>query len=517
METEVEVRKPVLLPCAECSSEFAPSITRTNICPTCISKNNDITAGIPKELLLQWCRYCSRFYGPPWLLCQRESKELLSLCLKKVKGINKLKLLDAAFVYTEPHSKRTKLRLTVQKELKAGITLQQSFEVEFTEIYTQCDDCKKDFTPHTWMACVQIRQKTDNRKTFFYLEQLMLKHGAHKKASKISTEKHGLNFFFTKRSDATKLIEFVQAVLPTSVRESKELISHNVQNSDYNYKFTTVIEIPKICKDDLVVLPKKLCKEFGGMNSLAICFKVGVAIHLFDPITLKKVEMIASQYFAYQNDLKSIPFKSNETEFFVSDIRREDRPKMSLDSTFTDIEKKFARADVTRSSDFKTFECTTHMGHILNHGDTAIGYDLTTLNCEDLEELQNQKYLPDVILVRKTYPERKKRFWKLKRIEMEEEAEDKHRKPEEEEKQFQEFMDELEQDKTMRARVNIVGDDKVIKELSEEELKKNKNHKEMVQLEELMKDMNIDENKKVDEKDIEKFIGDIDQLNFKKK
>ena len=31
----------------------------------------------------------------------------------------------------------------------------------------QCDDCKKEFTPHTWGAVVQVRQHVDHKKTFF--------------------------------------------------------------------------------------------------------------------------------------------------------------------------------------------------------------------------------------------------------------------------------------------------------------------------------------------------------------
>ena len=164
----------VNLPCAECGTEFSPALTKTLICPTCLSKKNDITDGVPKQLMLQWCRYCARFYGPPWTLCVRESKELLSICLKKISGLKKLKLIDAQFLWTEAHARRTKVQLVVQKEIGNGIALQQTFEVEFYEVYTQCDDCKKDFTPHTWKACVQVRQKTANKKTFFYLEQLML-------------------------------------------------------------------------------------------------------------------------------------------------------------------------------------------------------------------------------------------------------------------------------------------------------------------------------------------------------
>ena len=49
--------------------------------------------------------------------CDRESKELLSLCLKKIKGLNKVKLMDAVFIWTEPHSRRIKLKITIQKEV----------------------------------------------------------------------------------------------------------------------------------------------------------------------------------------------------------------------------------------------------------------------------------------------------------------------------------------------------------------------------------------------------------------
>jgi len=48
------------------------------------------------------------------------------------------------------------------------------------------------------------------------------------------------------------------------------------------------IEIPKICKDDLVILPQRLCKELGGVNSLGICYKVTNKLHMFDPITMQK-------------------------------------------------------------------------------------------------------------------------------------------------------------------------------------------------------------------------------------
>jgi len=52
-----------------------------------------------------------------WVSCTLESHELLAVCLKRLKGLNKVHLVDANFVWTEPHSKRIKVKLTIQKEV----------------------------------------------------------------------------------------------------------------------------------------------------------------------------------------------------------------------------------------------------------------------------------------------------------------------------------------------------------------------------------------------------------------
>ena len=52
-----------------------------------------------------------RYLNPPnyWVECALESRELMALCLKKLKNLSKVKLIDANFVWTEPHSKRLKV------------------------------------------------------------------------------------------------------------------------------------------------------------------------------------------------------------------------------------------------------------------------------------------------------------------------------------------------------------------------------------------------------------------------
>ena len=85
-----------------------------NTCINCLKSQIDITEGITKSGTLDHCRECNRYLGPPWRQYELESSELLALCLKNVKGLKRVKLLDAKFIYTEAHSRRIKLKLTVQ-------------------------------------------------------------------------------------------------------------------------------------------------------------------------------------------------------------------------------------------------------------------------------------------------------------------------------------------------------------------------------------------------------------------
>lgn len=85
------------------------------MCVGCIRARIDISEGIPKQGVLYFCRGCERYLQPPadWIQCTLESRELLALCLKKLKGLNRVKLIDAGFVWTEPHSKRIKVSIII--------------------------------------------------------------------------------------------------------------------------------------------------------------------------------------------------------------------------------------------------------------------------------------------------------------------------------------------------------------------------------------------------------------------
>lgn len=100
--------------CALCGIKFIP--VTGSICPTCTIKN------LEEEKLLQgenihFCRYCQRYERPPWINCERESQEMMAILLKKIKGLQKVDFVSANFVWTEPHSKRMKLKVLYNREV----------------------------------------------------------------------------------------------------------------------------------------------------------------------------------------------------------------------------------------------------------------------------------------------------------------------------------------------------------------------------------------------------------------
>lgn len=65
-----------------------------------------------------------------------------------------MKLVDAGFVWTEPHSRRIKVKLTVQGEVMGSAILQQVFLVEFTVNYQMCSECHRAEAQDFWRCIV---------------------------------------------------------------------------------------------------------------------------------------------------------------------------------------------------------------------------------------------------------------------------------------------------------------------------------------------------------------------------
>lgn len=95
---------------------------------------------IQRDGVLHACRDCERWLQPPtsWVVAALESKELLAVCLRRLRGLSKVRIIDASFIWTEPHSRRIKVKITIQQEAFQGTIIQQTFEVEFVVASQQC-------------------------------------------------------------------------------------------------------------------------------------------------------------------------------------------------------------------------------------------------------------------------------------------------------------------------------------------------------------------------------------------
>lgn len=151
-----------------------------------------------------------------------------------------------------------------------------------------------------------------------------------------------MDFFFASKNLAQKLVDFFDSMVPHKNKISKELVSHDTKNNTYNYKYTFYVEIPKINKDDIVVIPKKLQKEMGGVNPLGICYRVGKQIYMYDPITMRKYSINPHQYFNYEDHIGIIPLKGNETTFTIMDIYKQEDKSFDPNQTMANMDIRFA-------------------------------------------------------------------------------------------------------------------------------------------------------------------------------
>jgi hypothetical protein len=68
-----------------------------------------------------------------WVSASLESRELLALCLKKL-SLNRTRIIDASFIWTEPHSRRVRVKLVVQAAVAEDKVMQQALEVTYGEL-----------------------------------------------------------------------------------------------------------------------------------------------------------------------------------------------------------------------------------------------------------------------------------------------------------------------------------------------------------------------------------------------
>lgn len=215
---------------------------------------------------------------------------------------------------------------------------------------------------------------------------------------------------------------------------------------------------------------------------LTVCTRVGNSIHLIDPATLHTTDVTAPVF--WRTPFETLATVSDLVEFTVLDVEpsgptngrwvladAQVAPNSSFQSHGMDVDV----GDEGGGSASGIYHTRTHLGGILQPGDTALGYLISraNFNSDEFEALDAGR-VPDVILVKKTYPNRRKkhraRGWKLRSIAKEAEDVDGDAgavqgrgalgrrgglDQAKVEADYEAFLQELEEDPELRATVNL--------------------------------------------------------------
>ncbi|CCI45656.1 unnamed protein product [Albugo candida] len=376
------------------------------MCAICTACKVDIAENIPLEHELTQCAQCMRFQCSKscWALYELESRELLGLCLKSVSNLKKYKLIDANYIWTEPHSKRIKVEIIVEQEIIRHAALRATKLLTFVIQNIKCPECSKNFHDKSWRAVVQIRQKANPRRTLARLEEEILKSKAHEEAMGIQNVKEGMDLFFSSKAPVERFLQFIAAHAPTRIKSSSKMISENVRHGTANIQATWSVELSPICKDDLLLLPARTAQSCGNISRLVLCTKTTAAIHVVDPFTGQRAEIPGDKY--WKLPFQPLDSSSHMEEYVVLD--NEPLIPKHKDAWLNETIRDFVLADfeIARTSDFGvndiTYHVQSHLGALLSAGDHVRGYDIVATNfgARYTQGLKEED-LPDIILVRK--------------------------------------------------------------------------------------------------------------------
>jgi len=382
-----------------------------------------------------------------------ESHGLMGVCLKKIHAlttnqhhhgllsgggsssgsVGKLKLVDASWVWTEPHCMRLKVRVTVQANvLDDAIAIRQRAMVEFFVRWKQCSDCNKEFTNNTWHSIVQVRQKRPHvaegsvSRGLMVLEMALAKaKHARRNILDLKTVQNGFDFYFSRLDKAQSFASFIAKAVPMRIKISSKLVSTDVKNNTANIKTTVVCDMVPICKDDLVVCDKR--SKDGGAGTLcgklALVTKVSSVVHLMDACPTRgcrrihdiQAELVPEKYWRNEKYYRIALTPKRMTRFIVLDVelckseKHEDDSETLYKGPQSGIDKySLADVEVAREADFgvndETYFVITHLGNLLNVGDYCLGYDLTASMNDEISDISSYNKgfeIPDVVLVRK--------------------------------------------------------------------------------------------------------------------
>jgi nonsense-mediated mRNA decay protein 3 len=120
--------------------------------------------------------------------------------------------------------------------------------------------------------------------------------------------------FFKSRSQAQRVVAFVNTLFPTITKTSKKLINADKHSNSHRNEIVIVMEVVPLCRFDLVVTPR----ESGRAPELMVVSQLSTNVHMVNPKTLSKVEWNAPKFFG--KPVRPLLTAKNLVKFIVLNI-----------------------------------------------------------------------------------------------------------------------------------------------------------------------------------------------------
>lgn len=135
------------------------------------------------------------------------------------------------------------------------------------------------------------------------------------------------------------------------------------------------------------------------------------------------------------------------------------------------------------------------MGHLLKPGDTCLGFDVSVANIneENFEKFEknNSNKIPDIIVVKKSFGDKvtrnRRREWKLRRMEIDKASEGSSAN-----REYMDFLEDLEEDPHLRQNVNIYADKEKMSSMMAVDTDHIEEDAPQITLQEMLEDLVID-------------------------
>jgi nonsense-mediated mRNA decay protein 3 len=306
-------------------------------------------------------------------------------------------------------------------------------------------------------------------------------------------------------------------VFSCQCKSSKKLVGTDDKSNISNFKYTNLVEICPLCKDDLLYLPARTARNLGNISRLVLVKGISSGIHLIDPLSGQTAALSGEAF--WRDPIRPVvtAARSRMTRFVV--LGKEPivlERNVSRRTATRKQRNKLASLTLAREDDLgvndQQFEERSFVGYLMKSGDVCTGYDITETQFveSDAEEMRSSGKLPDVIVIRKLYggvaageaDAAKKRVWQLQRLDVEI-AEDlksaRALKKEEDADGMDEedFMREVEADREMRSQMNLYKSEQLKKKAESDDMETNADDDDdeddqVVKLEELLDGLVVD-------------------------